>query len=211
MNDDSPFFPCGELLLEGRWHMPEGQGPFPAVVVCHPHPLFGGGMSSNVVLAVCQHLEERGFAAFRFNFRGVGGSQGYHGHGKDEQMDVGAALDFVSQDSQVDPERLGLAGYSFGAGVAFHVALKDERVRALALISPWLKQVESDLVRQWKHPRLLVWGAEDEFAPATTEDSGRHSNADQLVMPGTDHFWVGHEDRLGEAVTTFFVTAFAEG
>lgn len=209
--DDSPLFPCGELLLEGQWHMPEGPGPFPVVVVCHPHPLFGGGMSNNVVVAVCQDLEAHGIAAFRFSFRGVGRSQGYYDNGKGERLDATAALDFVSQHELVDGGRLGLAGYSFGAGVALHVAVRDERVRALALISPLLKPAESALAGRWKHPRLLVWGSEDEFAPNGEESAAGKKIPDHLIIPGADHLWVGKEDVLAKAVTTLFVTAFAEG
>ncbi|MDO8472689.1 MAG: alpha/beta fold hydrolase [Dehalococcoidia bacterium] len=207
MISDDPMFTCGELQLEGVWHMPEGEGRFPAVVVCHPHPLFGGGMSSNVVIRVCQYLEERGIAAFRFNFRGVGRSQGYHDNGKAERLDVAAALDFVSADDRVDPDRLGLAGYSFGAGVALYVALKDERVRALALISPWLKLEEAALAERWRHPRLLIWGSEDEYAPPEAV-SGK-TRSDYVIVPGADHLWGGSEDVMAEAVATLFVTAFA--
>lgn len=210
MAADDTLFPCGDLSLEGQWHMPPGEGRFPAVVVLHPHPLFGGGMSNNVVLAVCQGLEEQGIAAFRFNFRGVGRSQGYYGQGSSERLDAAAALDFVSADDRVHPDRLGLAGYSFGAGVALHVAVRDERVRALALVSPWLKPDESALVEHWKHPRLLVWGDKDEYAPDAREFGGKR-RGDRLVIAGADHLWVGKEDLLAEAVTTLFVTAFAEG
>lgn len=207
INEDA-MFPCGELQLEGQWHMPEGEGRFPAVVVCHPHPLFGGGMTSNVVIRICQYLEERGIAAFRFNFRGVGRSQGYHDNGKGERLDVSAALDFVSADDRIDPDRLGLAGYSFGAGVALYVALKDERVRALALISPWLKPEEMTLVERWRHPRLLIWGDEDEYAPSVDAGTGK-LKADHVIVPGADHLWVGSEDIMAKAVATLFVTAFA--
>ncbi len=189
--------------------MPEGIGPFPAVIVCHPHPLYGGGMSNNVVMAVCQQLEERGIAAFRFNFRGVGASQGYFANGKGELNDVAAALDFVSLDEQVDAQRLGLAGYSFGAGVALGAAIRDERVRALALISPWLRPEEQALANSWRHPRLLVWGSEDEFAPDPQETATWNGKGDHLIIRGADHLWVGQEDVLAEVVATLFVTSFA--
>ncbi|MBI2857950.1 MAG: alpha/beta hydrolase [Chloroflexi bacterium] len=207
MKDDSPFFPCGEIMLEGRWHQPEGNGPFPAVVVCHPHPLYGGGMTNNVVMAVCDYLEARGIAAFRFNFRGVGSSQGYFGNGKGEVNDITAALDFVSSDEQVDAGRIGLAGYSFGAGVALHAAVRDERVSALALISPWLRQEENALAGAWRHPRLMIWGSEDEFAPKEADIPG--GKGDLMIISGADHLWVGREDLMANAVATLFVTAFA--
>ena len=75
-------FPCGNLFLEGALSWPQGAGPFAVVVVCHPHPLYGGTMDNNVVLAVCQALYGESMVAFRFNFRGVGGSQGALVEGK---------------------------------------------------------------------------------------------------------------------------------
>ncbi len=60
-------FPCGDMVLEGAWHLPDGAGKFPAVVVCHPHPLYGGDMWNNVVIAICGALPQKSIAAFRFN------------------------------------------------------------------------------------------------------------------------------------------------
>ena len=131
-------FPCGDITLEGEWHFPQGNGPFPAVVVCHPHPLFGGDMLNNVVVAICQALSRQSIAAFRFNFRGVGNSGGAFGRGIAEQEDVKAALAFVLSNPDIDAGRIGLVGYSFGASVALPVALQDERLGLLALVSPAL-------------------------------------------------------------------------
>ena len=89
------IFPCNDLSLEGIAHMPQGNGPFPSVVVCHPHPLYGGDMDNNVVVAVCQALVQRSIVGFRFNFRGVGQSTGRHAQGIGEQQDVEAALSFT--------------------------------------------------------------------------------------------------------------------
>ena len=122
MNSVHVDFPCGDITLEGEWHLPQGKGPFPAVVVCHPHSLYGGNMSNNVVVAICQSLLQNSVAAFRFNFRGVGKSDGTFGGGTAEQQDVSAALDFASSTPNIDPVRIGLAGYSFGGSVALPVA-----------------------------------------------------------------------------------------
>ena len=91
-------------------------------------------MSNNVVFAIFQVLAQRSIAAFRFNFRGVGKSEGDFGEGITEQEDVKAALAFISTTPDIDQKRTGLAGYSFGAGVALPVALQDERVNLLALV-----------------------------------------------------------------------------
>src|SRR5688572_2580189 len=80
------------LVLQGILARPEGFGPFPGVVICHPHPLYGGDMENNVVQVITRALVKQGIAALRFNFRGVGLSGGRHGEGIGEQEDVRAAL-----------------------------------------------------------------------------------------------------------------------
>ncbi|MFC1919272.1 alpha/beta hydrolase [Chloroflexota bacterium] len=206
MKEDSVMFPCGELALEGYLHPPSGNGPFPAVVVCHPHPMFGGDMSNNVVMEVCAGLVRKGIAAFRFNFRGVGRSQGRYGQGVEEQKDAAAALDLVASNPAVESDRLGLAGYSFGSNVAFSVAIKNGRVGALALISPWLKDHEWNQLRDWPRPRFLIWGGRDEFVLKNMREVAENlsTSSSYEVVTGTDHFWWGYEGRMAESVAAFF-------
>ena len=78
-------FPCNEIQLEGILLLPEGNGPFPTVIVCHPHPLYGGDMDNNVVTSVCNALGRSSIASLRFNFRGVGNSSGSYSEGLGEQ------------------------------------------------------------------------------------------------------------------------------
>lgn len=139
MKPRSVMFPCGGIKLEGLFYGVEAQGPVPAVVVCHPHPLHGGSMHNNVTYAIADVLVGSGIAALLFNFRGVGRSQGSYGGGTAEQEDIGAAIDWLALGQGVDVGRAGLAGYSFGGGVALPVACADERVRCIALISPYFE------------------------------------------------------------------------
>ena len=85
-------FPCGEITLEGIFALPEGEGPFGLVVVCHPHPLYGGNMYNNVVHAVCEKLGQKKIAWLKFNFRGVGESGGSFAGGVGEKEDLKAAI-----------------------------------------------------------------------------------------------------------------------
>jgi alpha/beta superfamily hydrolase len=199
-------FPSGELRLEGVWHLPEGDGPFPAVIVCHPHPLYGGSMSSNIVFVICQALALSNIAALRFNFRGVGESQGEFGGGTGEQEDVKAALDFVLAADNIDRNRIGLAGYSFGGGVAAAVAAGDERVKMLALVSPALTDGGEEL-KGYKKPRFIIIGEDDDMiAPeGVREVVEAMPEPKQLeIIPGADHFWVGFEDEVADKVSRFF-------
>jgi len=74
MKETEVRFSCGELSLEGILHTPEGAGPFPAVIVCHPHPLYGGNMDNNVVNNLAAAFVQKSFISFKFNFRGTGRS-----------------------------------------------------------------------------------------------------------------------------------------
>ena len=113
------FLSC-DLFLEGISALLKGVGPFPAVIVYHPHPLYGGSMDNNVVYSLSEALTQASLASFKFNFRGVGGSQGGFSHHTGEQEDVKAAISFISTVKEVDSSRIGLAGYSAGAGRPSH-------------------------------------------------------------------------------------------
>src|SRR5436190_15085176 len=127
-------------ILEGELWVPVATSPMAGVVVAHPHPLRGGSMDSNVVVALCQGLQAAGIASLRFNFRGVDGSEGEHGNGADEVHDVLGALSFLAEQPQIDAGRMGLAAYSFGARVSLTVAPKAPQVRALLLVAPPLRE-----------------------------------------------------------------------
>src|SRR4030042_4046680 len=193
------YLPSSELTLEGAWHYPEGTGTFPAVVVCHPHTLYGGEMSNNGVMAICRELCQQGIAAFRFNFRGAGGSQGNFADGAGEQEDLKAAISFVAKDTKIDNSRIGLAGYSFGAGVALAVAPTEKQVKAVALISPPLDLPQWESFYEYKIPKLILGGSEDAFFPVVqlAKQVLKLSDPKEYeIIRGPDHFWGGFESLL---------------
>lgn len=209
MSDERITFGVDGLKLEGLLQLPDAAAPMPGVVVCHPHPLYGGDMWNDVVEQVCQELLARGIAALRFNFRGAGGSAGEHGGGAGERDDVWAALDLLRSRPEVDRERLGLAGYSFGAGVALNAG-PAAGVRALAAISAPPRMVDFTALQGFEIPLLLIAGDRDEFAPA--EELRRLAVAlgprtQTTIVPGADHFWWGHAGELRERVGRFFAQA----
>ena len=215
MNSIHSGFPCGpssgRITLEGELHLPEGRGPFPSVTVCHPHPVYGGNMLNNIVLAICQALPRHSIAAFRFNFRGVGNSEGEFGGGIAEQEDVKAALAFLLSTPDIDTKRIGLAGYSFGAMVALPVALQDERVNLLALVSPPLPDSGWEQLKGYSNPKLLMVGGADMFIPLGQFQQHIEDVADPKqyqVVSGADHFWWGYEEEVAEKVSQFFIAGF---
>lgn len=199
------MFPSDAARLEGAALLPDGpsaSGGFAGVVVCHPHPLYGGDMSNSVVQAVAAALCEKSMAALRFNFRGVGRSHGVFDDGIGEQEDVSEALTALAYIEGVDQARIGLAGYSFGARVALAVAAKDDRVRALAAISP-----AGGLPTTFPGPKLFVVGDSDDFVSADqlSAEVGKLPGPKEMeIISGVDHFWFGYEHAMAQKVADFF-------
>lgn len=211
MKQEMIAFSCGKLRLEGAYYQSEAEGLMPAVVVCHPHPLYGGSMDNNVTMAIAHSLIQNSVNALLFNFRGVGKSEGSHGQGIREQEDVRAALDWLEQRSGVDRDSLGLAGYSFGAGVVLPVGCSDPRVKGFALISPYIQGAKDTELNQCTRPKLIIGGDEDDIIGRDLFAHYRRDAAEpkqvQLVR-GADHFWLGFEDRMADIVARFFTGIF---
>jgi hypothetical protein len=196
-------FPCGEIQLEGVSLLPEVKGPFPAVIVCHPHPLCGGKMDNGVLLAICAALGEKGIASLRFNFRGVGSSGGSYDEGRGEQDDVTAALDYLSTLKEIDSRKIGLAGYSFGGMVADAVAMNDSRVKQLVLISPVLGAAGWAQLKEYPEPKLILIGDEDTTIVFLPFQKYFGEPGQYQVIAGADHFWSGYEEQISNKIACF--------
>ncbi len=186
---------------------PEGE-PAAAAVVCHAHPLHGGMMHFKVVFRAAKALQEQGVAALRFNFRGVGRSDGAHDHGRGEQDDVRAALDEMERRFPGLPLLLG--GFSFGSTMAMRVAGADPRPRAaFALGLPVRMLDDVSFVAAVRVPRLFAQGENDEFggrAEITRLVEPLPEPRRLVVVPGADHFFSGHLDELQQAVSDWAAT-----
>ena len=199
--------PCSNITLEGEWLFPDGEGLFPAVVVAHPFPPMGGTMQNGVVTAVWQALASRGIAALRFNFRGVGRSEGSFDEGVGEIDDVKAALEVAITTESIDTNRVGLAGYSFGSMMSVPVALRDDRVKCLAIVSAPLSEENWNKMDEYSKPHLAVIGENDEMVPTDLfrRQMAKESDCGQYhVIPGGDHSLFGYEGEVGEVVAEFF-------
>lgn len=211
MSENRVAFFSGTLELEGVLHIPEGQGPFPGVVVCHPHPLYGGNMHNNVVRAVCRGLEQKAIVCLRFNFRGVRRSQGSFAQGIGEREDALAAVSYLESRPEIDKSRIGLAGYSFGARVAMAAAPEDPRVTAVAFIAPPTSSLGASLLNAYKNPKLFLSGDLDSFVAHEELSSFARSLPQPSIcriFSGADHFFVGREEELVESIASFFSEAF---
>jgi len=162
------------------------------VVICHPHPRYGGDMDSPVVVTAASACARHGVATLRFNFRGVGASSGAWDEGRGERDDVRAALACL-RDRLDAPASVALAGYSFGAAMAAAVATGGERLAGLALIAPplatptWPGPGSPDVAG----PLLVVAGSEDGYCSRQGLSSLAASwpTATVTVIDGADHFF----------------------
>jgi len=215
MREEQLRFPVPEegFDLEGVLTLPDtAVEPVPAVVICHPHPLYGGDMHNDVVIRLRDAVLERGIAALRFNFRGTGRSGGDHAGGYEEREDVFAALDALRRRGDaIDPHRLGLAGYSFGAAVALNAA-PATGARAICAVSPPPQMLDFTAQFGVEIPVLLIAGDADPIAPASRIEqlpAALGPRAQARIVAGADHFWWGHQDELATLVGAFFAEHLA--
>ena len=169
------------------------------VVVTHPHPLYGGDMYNLVVETIVHVYNIKGYSTLKFNFRGVGGSQGTYDDGHGEQKDVLAALSFLGD---MGMEQIDLAGYSFGAWVNAHAVQEDVAVKNMVMISPPAGFMDFSTIGPMERLKLVVTGSRDDIAPADVVKqmcSVWNPNARFVVIDGADHFYGGYLNQL-EAV-----------
>jgi uncharacterized protein len=197
--------PSGALSLEGVLQRPAEGEPAGIVIVCHPHPLYGGSMDNNVVDALCDAALQEGLGALRFNFRGVGQSTGEHGGGEPEQEDVLAALAFAR--ALLPRAALGLAGYSFGAATAARaVGSAEPAPSAVLLVSPPVSNLAARPPAVPSQPWLILTGDRDHVCPSEELEALVRKilpAAQTVVFEGADHSWWGHEAELRDTAGNF--------
>ncbi len=183
--------------------------PVAAAVICHAHPLQGGMMHFKVVFRAAKALQAQGLAALRFNFRGVGRSEGAHDHGVGEQDDVAAALGELERRFPGLP--LVLGGFSFGSAMALRVAARDARPAAIfALGLPVASMRDTSFVSAVTRPRLFVQGENDRFGGRETITAfvqGLPGPRQLQVIDDSDHFFTGHLDALQGTIQSWAATS----
>jgi alpha/beta superfamily hydrolase len=181
-----------------------------AAVVCHPHPLFGGTMHNKVVYQAAKTIHRFGLPVVRFNFRGVGLSEGRHDNGQGELDDVITVLNFLADEFPGLP--LLVAGFSFGSWVGLHAGCADSRVTeliGLGLPVANFKTRNFAYLDGCEKPKLLVTGEFDQFGPPhelrAMVNSFPPSVVEQteVVIIGGDHFFTGHLPELDATIATW--------
>jgi alpha/beta superfamily hydrolase len=203
MKESAVTFLSDGLQLEGLIAKPDDGGPTRGAVVCHPHPLYGGSMYNNVVSAALEALWKLGYATLRFNFRGVGASDGEHAGGVGEADDARAAIAFLTSQSGVHPDNAILAGYSFGAMAAMRAAPSVKNLAALLLIALPLQMIDATALEGLPFQILLAAGDSDAYCPARQVEAlaaELGERAQSRIITGADHFFGGREEDLTTAL-----------
>jgi hypothetical protein len=189
MREEAVWIDAGPWKLEGLYSGRPGRR---AVLVTHPHPLYGGNMLNNVVDSVIKAYGRRGHTTLRFNFRGVGKSEGAYSEGIGEQEDVAAALTYLLERGKPRQMEVDLAGYSFGAWVNILGLARFSAARRLILISPPVAFLDFSPLCAISKIELVIVGARDEFAPADQVSRIVHTwnpQARLRVVADADHFY----------------------
>ncbi len=192
------IFPSGSLSLEGLLI----QGKLSkAVVVSHPHPLYGGDMQNHVVGLIAGAFEDQGWTTLCFNFRGTGRSQGDFDQGLGEQEDVSAAVTYLKE---LGEQKIILAGYSFGAWVNAQAALTLSDVQGSILVSPPAGMMDFSFLSQDTKTRLVVLGDQDPYTPVAKIRNLVQSMPTPppiKIIKGADHFFSSGSEELTAAIT----------
>ncbi len=177
-------------------------------VICHPHPLYGGTFDNKVVSTLARVFRDSGIVAVRFNFRGVGSSDGVHDEGGGERADLASVITWVQQ--QCEKVELYLAGFSFGGAVvaAYVASLKPgnpvyEQVRQVMLVSPAIGRYGFEADRVMPLPTLLIQGEADELLSVEDACNWAKQSAQPVevcLLPQTSHFYHGKLVELKQAV-----------
>ena len=200
MAEERVFFDSGGLSIEGLLRNHPGNN---AVVIAHPHSLYGGTMHNNVVKAVAHAYQEEGYSTLRFNFRGVENSEGEFDNGQGEQEDVKGALKHLET---LGKSRIDLAGYSFGAWVNALGLDKFKEAQRLIMVSPPVSFIDFGFLGYNPKIQLVICGSRDEIAEYKKVEKMLpkwNNEAMFRVIQGADHFYSGYEEELIDIIGRF--------
>ena len=209
MKEERIFIPSKGIQLEGLLSIQEASSFRRGAILCHPHPQYGGDMDHPVVATSVEAASQEGFSTLRFNFRGVGESQGSYGEGVAEKEDVKAVADYFYSRLKDGHPPLVLVGYSFGAWAGLPVAVEDERFKAMVAVGPPLGIYDFGFLKGCKKSKLFIAGDRDLFCPPSLLKKW-YQQLDEpkslAVIPGADHFFLFHTLYLTHPLSEFFKT-----
>jgi len=187
--------------LEGRYHH-EASTNAPVALILHPHPQFGGTMNNPIVYQLYYTFVSRGFSVLRFNFRGVGRSQGAFDSGQGELADAATALDWV-QRYNADSRACWIAGISFGAWIGMQLLMRRPEIEGFISVAPPASLYDFTFLAPCPSSGLMINGAADSVVPPDSVvklverlKTQRGIIIDHEVVGGANHFFEKHVDEL---------------
>jgi uncharacterized protein len=186
----------------------EGDAARATIVLCHPHPQYGGSMHDAVLDTVARVAQRNSLATLKFNFRGVGASDGSYDSSVGEVEDLLAVLDWLR--AAYPSNRILLAGYSFGSNVVWQALDRAGPVALVLLIAPPVGPMQFLARAGPRTPLAVIYGDDDAFVDAATLQrwvSESVPAAHVMSIAGTDHFFSGAHDALAGAVERAITTA----
>ena len=194
--------------LEGRYHQSKKPNA-PIAIVLHPHPLHGGNMNNRVVFIMFNNFVERGFSVLRFNFRGVGRSQGAFDNGVGELSDAAYAFDWMQQFNSNSPF-CWIGGYSFGALVSMQLMMRRPEIEGFVSISPPAGTEDFSFLAPCPSSGLIIHGDKDTHVPldavkklAQKLDGQKNISVNLSIVKGADHFYKDNMDNLSKEVASY--------
>lgn len=190
----------GQILFSSNGYRIEGvyseRSSTEAVIITHPHPLYGGDMNNAIVDILDQQFLNCGYSTLKFNFRGVGASEGVYDNGEGESEDVFSAVQFLNEKGF---RAIHVAGYSFGAWVLMGCATKNNVFDQIYLVSPPVSFMTFDAFSPVSNLKFAIVGDRDDFADP--DDVKRvmeriAPNAKLVTLSGADHFYFGYTSQL---------------
>ncbi|HEV2548112.1 MAG TPA: alpha/beta hydrolase [Stellaceae bacterium] len=200
--------PAGRL--EGRYHHSKDANA-PIAVLLHPHPQHGGTMNNKVVYTLFHGFVRQGFSALRFNFRGVGRSQGTFDRGEGELSDAASALDWL-QTYNPNADACWIGGFSFGAWIGMQLLMRRPEIDGFISVAPPANMFDFGFLAPCPSSGLIIQGDRDQLVPMEPVQKLVHKlmhqrdiRIDHRIVRGADHFFGNHLEELGALVEEYLI------
>ncbi len=201
-----------EGRLEGRYQHSKAPTA-PIALMLHPHPQHGGTMNNKVIYNLYHAFARQGFSVLRFNFRGVGRSQGVYDRGEGELSDAASALDWL-QSINENASACWIAGFSFGAWIGMQLLMRRPEIAGFVSVAPPANQYDFSFLAPCPSSGLVIQGSRDEIVPEAAVSKlvdklsqQRGITIDYRVIPGANHFFTEQMEELNGHVEDYLAKA----
>ena len=210
------IFAGPEGRLEGRYHHSDTPRA-PIAVILHPHPQHGGTMNNKVVYNLYYVFVKKGFSVLRFNFRGVGRSQGDFDNGQGELSDAASALDWL-QSVNPNAPACWVAGFSFGAWIGMQLLMRRPEIEGFISVAPPANMYDFSFLAPCPSSGLILQGTDDDVVPEPSVEKlanklklQKNIIIDYQLIKGANHFFKDHMDNMVTSTTNYLDMRMGQG